>query len=948
MRKIATRVLITLLFLAFFAPLKAQMPQMQPLPVDTAYVTGKLDNGMTYFIRHNETPKGQANFYIAQRVGSMQEEENQRGLAHFLEHMCFNGTQHFKGNELINWLEGKGVKFGHDLNAHTGFDETIYKIPNVPTADKGVQDTCLWILHDWADGLLLDPEEIEKERGVIHEEWRINNKGQMRVLEKILPKMMNGSKYGSRLPIGIMEVVDNFKPQELRDYYETWYRPDNQAIIVVGDIDVKYIEQKIKEIFSPIKMPANPKTKEYFTIPENKGTIYAMGSDPEITQPVAELMFKFKPLIPREYRNTIASYPINYMEYVINTMLNSRYSEINNNPDAKFSGASASIGDFFVTNAESALSSSVAGKGDDILPGIEESYREFLRAVKGGFTVGEYERAKAEYLSQIEKQYNERKNVNNAVYVEECVRNFIDNQPMPGIEFENQIAKQIANSIPVDAINQTMRQLMLDSLGNVRQDNRVFLGLFPENGKFKAPTEEQIAAVLKKVEAEELEPYKDEMKSEPLIPEMPKPGKIVSEKELKGYGATEYTLSNGVKVVVKPTKFKENQIILNAISKQGYANLPADKAPAVKLLGGAISMATGLGEYTTTDLQKYLQGKQVRVSASPSLYNSSISGSSTVKDLPTMMELLYMTFKDYRITEKEFNAFREMARTGLENQVNDPQYVFGNELMSTLFKSPLRQQLKIEDLDKASSGDVQEIVRGVLRNPADYTFFFVGTIDPATFKPLMEQYLGSLPATKPNAPTKLNPDTEIAKGKISKTESTKMQTPQVQAFLCYGGLLKYTPKNKLAASVASDVLSNRVLKKVREEMGATYSIGASGSLSRGEGDNFFIQIPASLKPELTDEAIKSIQKIVNDATTDITEEEIAPFKEYMLKAYKKGLEENSEWAQVMAAETINGVPTWLNQAQDIEALTKDDVMKALKDMLKQGNFAIVILNPAEK
>ena len=410
---------------------QGQNPMLQPLPVDTAVRIGKLPNGLTYYIRHNEYPKGQADFYIAQNVGSILEEDNQRGLAHFLEHMCFNGTTNFPDNQLREWLESIGVKFGANLNAYTGVDETVYNINNVPVARESVQDSCLLILHDWANDLTLDPKEIDKERGVIHEEWRRSMQGQMRIIEKLLPIVYPTSKYGHRLPIGTMEVVDNFAPQALRDYYEKWYRPDQQAVVVVGDIDVDRIEGKIKEMFSSIEMPENAAERKYEPVPDHKGTIYAIGSDPEQKTLIGQLMFISNPL-PKEMKNTPMYYAQSYIEGMIGAMINNRLSEISSKPDAPFAGAGVNFGGFFLSSkVKDALTASAVAKGNDIIEPLKAVYREVLRAQRGGFTQSEYERARNEYISSIERVYNNRNTRENGTFVSEYVGNFKDGDPIP-------------------------------------------------------------------------------------------------------------------------------------------------------------------------------------------------------------------------------------------------------------------------------------------------------------------------------------------------------------------------------------------------------------------------------------------------------------------------------------------------------------------------------------
>ena len=494
------------------------MPQ---LPQDTALVTGVLDNGLTYYIRHNETPRGQADFYIAQKVGSILEEDNQRGLAHFLEHMCFNGTENFPGKKIIEWLESVGVKFGRNLNAYTSIDETVYNISNVPVARTSVQDSCLLILHDWANALTLAGEEIDAERGVIHEEWRSRNVGSSRILENLLPTIYAGNRYGYRMPIGTMEVVDNFEHQALIDYYHKWYRPDQQAVIVVGDIDPAYIEAKIKELFAPIPMPADAAERVYFEVDDTPGTIYAIGSDTEME--VADVMMFFKSdeiLLPREMRNTQMYYMIEYLQRMASMMLNTRLSDLAKTPECDYAQARVSIGDFFLAKTKGALTLDVIAKNENVVEAFAEAYREVLRADRTGFTVGEYERASSEFISQVDKIFNERKSRENESYSEEYVRLFVDNIPAPGIELEKQLFDQFAQMINVDMVNQYFQSLVQD-------DNRVLVAFLPKKEGFTEPTENQFAEAIDNIDNEELEAYKDEVRTDPLIPSLLAAGSVV-------------------------------------------------------------------------------------------------------------------------------------------------------------------------------------------------------------------------------------------------------------------------------------------------------------------------------------------------------------------------------------------------------------------------------------
>lgn len=920
----------------------AQAPgQLPTLPLDSALRTGTLDNGLTYFIRHNDNPKGQADFYIAQKVGSILEEDNQRGLAHFLEHMCFNGTENFPGKNLINWLESIGVKFGYNLNAYTGVDETVYNISNVPVARTSVQDSCLLILHDWANALTLDPVEIDAERGVIHEEWRQAMKGSMRILEQALPAIYPDSKYGHRLPIGIMEVVDNFEPQALVDYYHTWYRPDQQALIVVGDIDPDYIEAKIKEMFSNIKMPENAKERVYLEVEDTPGTLYAIGQDTEMSAAVMMLMFKNdNARLPREYRNTPLFFQMEFITDMVTQMLNMRLADLAKTPECEFSSARVEVGDFFLAKTKGALSMEIVAKDDDVIPAFTQAYRELLRAARTGFTIGEYERARAEFMSHIEKAYEERNDRKNESYSREYVRFFVDNVPAPGIAYEKEQYDSFVNLVGVDIINQYLPQLVID-------DNRVLIALLPEKEGFTAPTEQQFANAFESVEDEELEGYKDEMRTDPLIPALPKPGKVKKTTELSEWGATEYTLSNGVKVIVKPTDFKANEIVLSGIAKgKAGSTLDQSLASSIKYINNGLC-EFGINAYNSSDIQKYTQGKQAGVTFSFDNYTRNVNGRTTVKDLPTLMELLYGYFTGITLDETEFEATRGAVTGILSNQEATPEFQFNKNLLNTLFAAPAKHMLIVDDIKAADREAIVKIVREMTANAADYTFVFVGAIDPATFVPLMEQYIATLPANakKSSGEITLNPDFEMVKGSGTDVFTTKMQTPQTYAFIGLNGTMPYTAKNKALASVSAQILSKRLLNKIREEMGATYSIGASGSMTRAGGANVMFQIAFPMKPEMREEALQAISDIIESMKDNVTEDELKPVIEYSVKQAGEDLKENSDWAGSITATQINGVQTFVNTVETLESITLADVKAFMADILKQNNYRVILLNP---
>ena len=929
--------------LAILSPVKsqAQMPQLPPVPVDSAVRIGHLDNGLTYYIRHNEYPKGQADFYIAQKVGAIQEEDSQRGLAHFLEHMCFNGTKNFPGNELIGWLESVGVKFGQNLNAATWTDKTVYNMKNVPVAREGVQDTCLLILHDWADGLLLDPEEIDKERKVIHEEWRQSNVGQSRILTQLLPSIYPGSKYAYRLPIGIMEVVDNFPHQVLRDYYEKWYRPDLQGIVVVGDIDPDRIEAKIKEIFGTIEKPVNVAARESYPVPDTPGTIYAIGKDKEMPYSVMQLMFKHDATPDSE--KTGMDYMIeNYVLSMAMAMLNTRLSDIMSKPDSPASVAQADYGQYLLSKTKDAFSLVALPKDTSAIDALSTVYREGLRAVRGGFTSSEYDRARSEYLSQLERSYTNRATQTSTSLVNGYVANFTDGEPIPGIENRYAIMSMLANQIPVEAVNMTMAQLM-------PADNRVFLAMFPEKEGINVPTEQQFADALAAVDAENIEGYVDNVINEPLIAVLPAPGKIVATDTDKVYGATVWTLSNGAKVVAKPTDFKAGEILFAARAFGGTSTLPDSLDNELRYMDVTLSQL-GMGPYDNAGLGKFMAGKQASVSLELSNYLRDLSGSAVPKDLKVMMELIYALFTDATLSADEFEAGKNTMRSMLHNQESNPKYQFSKKLNEHIYASPRRHLADMAVIDAVDRTRSLAIVKDALANAGEYTFYFVGSFEIDSLKPLVEQYIATLPgkATKVQLPA-FDPSLGVTKGSATDIVNQSMDTPTTYAAVMLTGNVPFTVKEQKLASIAGQILSARLIKLVREDLGAVYSIWANGNLWRYSDPNASLQSVFPMKPEMRDKVLEIIATQINDMTdpANITPEELSKVKEFMLKTAEESLKRNDSLIGAMQGYQIVPVDTWLTAADTVNAITAADVAAYMKRLSDQNNYRVFLLEPEE-
>lgn len=920
-------------------PAVVRAQQMPPVPVDKEVRIGKLDNGLTYYIRHNEYPKNQVDFYIAQKVGSILEEDDQRGLAHFLEHMCFNGTKNFPGNSMVKWLESVGVKFGYNLNAYTSIDETVYRISSVPTERIGVQDSCLMILSDWADGLLLNGKDIDEERAVIHEEWRSQLPPNMRILEKLLPELYPDSRYGHRLPIGTMEVVDHFPHQALRDYYEKWYRPDLQGIVVVGDIDVDRIEGKIKELFSKIEKPVNPAERVYYPVADNEKPIVAFGSDKEQDKYVAQIMFKYDAL-PDSLKGTMADITTAYLLDMAQMMLQIRLNELGQKADAPFAAASAFYGEFIMAKTKQAFQFAMLPKGNSFDEGLKAVYREALRAKRGGFTATEYARCRTEYLSQLEKAYNNRNQQENKTLAESYVRNFIDKKPIPGIETEYQMMSMIVNQIPVEAVNQVFSQIVSDK-------NLVVLGMMPAREGESCPKDEDILALLSQVEAENIAPYVDNVKDEPLVSELPAAGKVVKENMLSDFGAKEWILSNGAKVILKKTDFKADEINMMAVAKGGTSVYGNDKTADLMFMPAVLEQH-GLGSFTNSELTKLMAGKQVSLKVSLDDYVRRLSGNTTPKDLKTYMEMIYMTFTGLTVTPDEFVAMQNLYKGVIQNQEQNPSFVFQKKVQEFLYSSPNKQVFGVSDIEKANREDILSIIREQLANAAEFTFVFSGNFDEAELKALVEQYIATLPSVKGKKQVlKHNPAVEIKSGNEEKEFSLKMEVPQGSAAVIISGKMPYSFKNRLMASMSAQIISARLLSEVREKEGAVYSIYTQGSQDRLSEVSVVYQTIFQVKPEKKDRALEIIRSEFEKLAKETPVEELDKVKEFMVKQITSDEQTNSYWCSMMAGNELLPSEVCVKAEQVIQSITPKEISGYVNEVMKQNNYRVLVMMPEE-
>ena len=934
------------LAVASFTTAAAQQQQMQmpPIPVDPDVRIGKLDNGLTYYIRHNEWPEKRAEFYIAQKVGSIQEDDTQRGLAHFLEHMAFNGSKHFKGNELLRWCESIGVKFGTDLNAYTSIDQTVYNISNVPTTREGIVDSCLMILWDWADGLLLEQEEIEKERGVIHEEWRLRTSAQMRMLERDLPKLYPGSKYGHRMPIGLMEIIDNFERPFLQQYYEKWYRPDNQGIIVVGDVDVDKVEQKIKTMFSQIAKPGADAAKlEQVDVPDNAEPIVIIDKDKEQRIDMAEVMFKHE-AIPDSVKGSLEYLVANYMKNVAVGMLNSRLGELAEKPDCPFLQASASDGTYVLSKPKDAFDLGIVPKEGKMNEAVKTVVAEARRAAEFGFTATEYGRSKANTLSALDKQYSNKDKRYNSQFVNQYVQHFLNNEPIPSIDDYYQLMKQLVPAIPIDAVNAVMAQLMPKS-----DSNLVVLNFNQEKDGATYPTEAGLLGAIRDARAQQLTAWVDNVKDEPLMTTLPKPGKITKEVKNDKFGYTELTLQNGVKVILKQTDLKKDQVLLTGEGWGGSALYDVKERANIALFNDAVE-ASGLGAFSHTELTKALAGKIAGATLSMSTQRTNVNGSSTPTDVETMMQLvyLYMT-SNIKKDEQSYDQMMKTTELQLKNRLLQPEAVFSDSLSLTLTKhNPRFKNLDVEDLKDVSYDRILQMAKERTANAAAFTFTIIGNYDEAKIRPLVEQYLGSLPSQK-----------EIVKGKDVSTDYTgkvvnnfkhKAETPKAMAVMhWYSKKIPYTLENIVRSQAAGQVLQMVYLKEIREEASAAYTVQAQADVSRDDfGDEASVFAVCPMKPEKADVALSIMRRAVMDmAAGKCDADMVTKVKEYMLKNLGDAQKNNGYWAGRIDAWRKWNIDLHTDCEKTIQALTPQSICAFVAEVLKSGNEAEVVMLPAE-
>ena len=935
MRKIR---LFLLLMLAVVLAMPVAAQKGEQLPVDPSIRIGKLKNGLTYYIRHNANPEKLVNFYIAQKVGSIQEEEDQRGLAHFLEHMCFNGTEHFPGKALINYLEGIGVKFGADLNAYTAIDETVYNINNVPVNVEGAIDSCLWILHDWADGLILDGEEIDKERGVIHEEWRGRNTAMMRMQERMLADIFPDSRYGKRLPIGIMEVVDNFPHQALRDYYEKWYRPDLQGIVIVGDIDVDEVEKKVKKIFKKIKKVKKPAERIYYPVDDNKEMIFSQQIDKEQQNYVLQLMYKHD--VPaRDQRNTKEYIRENTKISFAISMLNSRFSEIMRRDNPPYLGAGVGFSGFGVTETKKAFTVMVQCKPEQILEAIPMVFTEVERARRFGFTQPELDRLKERMIAGTDSWYAERDKRTNDYYVQNCIRHFLDEVSMMAPENEYELTKEIVNSITLEEVNAVIPSLH-------REDNRVAVSFAPEREGATYPGKDDIEMLLKMVGNARISAYEDNAVDAPLLAEIPAGGKVVKTEEGK-WGSTVWTLSNGIKVIVKPTDFQADAINLTGHKVGGTNRYPDSERVNIGMLS-ALSGIGGFGAFDATQLSKKLAGSTASANVGTSAIYDIISAGCSPKDAEEMFQLLYLKYTSPRKDEKAFESYTTRMRNNLKDRNLNPNTALSDTMVVAMYGNhPRVKPFVAADVDAVDYDRVLEIYKERTSDATGYQFFIVGNVDLDAIKPLVERYIGALPCN--GRVEKIEKTTvETRTGVYRNNFKNKMENPTGTENIIYAGKIDPSRKNRIVMSFLNQVLNIVYTEEVREKEGGTYGVGVRGSISKYPEGEYSLLVNFKMSPERREElAAIIVREFEKLAAQGPVAEHVEKVRSYMLKSFEESQKKNGAWMNWLYSYYFDGEDNYSGYEELVKGITAEDIRLLAKYILDQGNFIEVSMTPAE-
>ncbi len=915
-----------------FAAGAATAPLTAKIPIDPQITAGQFANGLRYYIRTNKKPEKRAELRLVVNAGSILEERDQSGLAHFVEHMAFNGTKHFPKQETVKFLESIGMRFGPSVNAFTSFDETVYML-EVPTDKPDVLDKAFLILEDWAHNVSFDDDEIDKERGVITEEWRLRRGAGARMQDKQFPVLFKGSRYAERLPIGDMEVVQSFKHERLKKFYEDWYRPELMAVVAVGDFDKAAIETLMKSHFETIPKSPATKLRPKYDVPEQPGTLYAIATDKEASGTSVSVYSK----MPAREQETIRAYRQQIVERLFSGMLSARFSEMAQKPDAPFLGAGAGRGQFVRPLEVSTLSAGV--KEDGVERGLDALFSEALRVEKFGFTATELDRVKRNTMRGLERAVTEKENTPSASRADEYVRNFTDGEPSPGIEYEMGLHSRFLPEITLAEVNALAKQWVPDK-------NRVVLVNAPEKAGLTIPDQAKLATIIASAEKKELTAYVDTVGTQPLLDSMPAAGAITKTATKDAFGITEWELSNGVKVVLKPTNFKEDEVIFQAFSPGG-TSLAADADYIAAQTAASVVASGGLGKFSAIELRKMLTGKVASASPFIGELEEGLRGSASRKDLETMFQLIYLTFTQPRPDPSMFTVLTTSIKSRLANQKASPEFAFSEALNSILTQDHPRARIMTPEMvDQMSLDKSLSFYKDRFSDASDFTFLFVGSFDLDTMKPLVSQYLAALPVTHRKETWK---DVGIKRptGTVEKRVDKGLE-PKSRAELVFSGPFQYNQDQRVAIRAMAQVLEIRLRESLREDLGGTYSVSASAGYSKRPREEYNVTIAFGCSPDRTEELLKTVNKEIEQLKANgPSDKQVADVKETFLRDQETNMKQNGYLLSQLTGryQYAEDVTSLFNMADYYNKIDAAMVRDAARLYLKGDNVVKVTLFP---
>ena len=921
--------------LAFSA--RAQMPQ---LPNDPEVKVGKLENGLTYYIRHNDKPAGRAEFYLATNVGAIQETPDQDGLAHFLEHMCFNGTKNFPDKGILNWLQSIGASFGGNVNAATGIDQTTYMLNNIPLVRESVVDTCLLILHDYSHFVTNDPVEIDKERPVIIEERRTRRNAGWRTFEKSLPYLYGDTKYATCTLIGSKENLETFKPESLENFYHTWYRPDLQAVVVVGDVDVASVESKIKTIFADIPAAVNPKPKEKIQFKEFSEPRVAVITDPETTSSSVEMVWESEAR-DEALNATVSGLMMDLVESVVQSVMSERFDDITSKADSPYLYGSFGFGK--LCEAIEGADGNVGLKEDNILGGFKAFVTELERMKRYGLTDAEVSRAKDNIIAAYEKAANSADTRKNSEFVKPLINHFFSSYAYMVPSEKLELVKNLFGQLSTSVINQVLSMSLTDA------NSLVVIYSGPEKEGISTPTVEQLLQVIDEVKKSEIEAPAEEASNEPLMDPASLKGGKVKKTTTTIYGATEWILSNGVKVVAMPTDYKKDQILFSLYKNGGESLIPTeDLASFDDNIFGLFQRSQGLSKFKGTELSKMLSGKMVSVSPFiDALYNG-ISGNSSVKDLETAFQLLYLNFVEPRFDQEEFDNAMAQLKAVLPNIENTPNFAFQRRFTKVLYNDdPRNEVISMDKLGRANLQTIESNYRKLFSDAAGAVMVIVGDFNPESLKPLVEKYVGSLPKGK-KAAKWADVLPQLVKGKVSDVFEQKMETPLATVLQVYSDYHPFSVKDRTLVSAVSYILDQIYTDTLREDEGGTYGASSAISARKIPDSRYLLQVYFNCKPAMAEKlralAQEGFRKLAEEGPTD---EQFKRTVEHFKKNVPESRINNSYWLSNILSYFREGYDNDKEWEAAVNGLTKEGIREAAARLYNSGNFVEVVMMPGE-